>query len=90
MNTFYSFKKQLPLEELFVSCDGEFRKFLKLKYGVEEEINHLSESITSAEWKDFVKNILHPQFINVSDDALLSRNFLNNKYRNIEFLNNIQ
>ena len=90
MNTFYSFKKQLPLEErIFVSCDGEFRKFLKLKYGVEEEINHLSESITSAEWKDFVKNILHPQFINVSDDALLSwRNFLNNKYQgNIEFLN---
>ncbi len=72
MRTFYEFKKRLPLEDrIYVSCDDAYARFVKLS--MEEELGEkeivLAGSPKTGSWERFVRTTLHPQFIQVSEDA---------------------
>ena len=42
IDAFYQFKKQLPItDKIYISCEGEYKRFVKLKFG-EKEVSELS------------------------------------------------
>lgn len=69
IDAFYQFKKQLPItDKIYISCEGEYKRFVKLKFG-EKEVSELSPKSTSKSWENFVRTSLHPQFIQIDESA---------------------
>jgi len=76
MRTFYAFKEQLPLEDrIYVSNDDALERYRQLSGGTREQ---------------FVREIIHPQFIVVDDDALPGwEAFLQGRHGTIDTLNRL-
>ena len=69
IDAFYQFKKQLPItDKIYISCEGEYKRFVRLKFG-EKEVSELSPKSTSKSWESFVRTSLHPQFIKIDESA---------------------
>lgn len=90
MEEFYKFKSTLPLDDrIVVSCSSEFKRFVKLS-GKDESAVSLTRQSKNPFWEDYVRDILHPQFVTVKEAySSLYRNFLKKKYLKIEALNNL-
>ena len=86
--TFYEFKTTISTEDrIFMSASGAYNKFLK-QIGAESE--SLTPTITSANMERWVRTVLHPQFINFSDEGRQHwTQFLEAKYVKLEFLNKL-
>jgi len=76
MRTFYAFKEQLPLEDrIYVSNDDAFERYRQLSGGSQEQ---------------FVREIVHPQFIVMDDSALPGwQVFLRGRHGAIDTLNKL-
>jgi ABC-type glycerol-3-phosphate transport system permease component len=67
MTAFYEFKATLPeSDRIYVSCDGEYAKFAALR---EAEASILAADARDPLWESYVREALHPQFIQVADSA---------------------
>ena len=86
MKDFYTFKKTIPAEDrIYMSVDGAYRLYLK-QIGSKPET--LTSTISSENMEYWVRNLLHPQFINVSDEAKVHwTKFITEKHREIKYLN---
>jgi multiple sugar transport system permease protein len=103
METFYAFKKGLPAEDrIYVSCDDAFERYVKLSVmAVSDqsdtsgrsggnERQWLSAAPQPGHWELFVRQVLHPQFIRVSDDARsVWGSFLTKKHGSVANLNKL-
>jgi ABC-type glycerol-3-phosphate transport system permease component len=87
MAAFYAFKQTLPAEDrIYVSCDHVFRTYLKDHQLPDQPV--LTKRSSSSTWAEFVRNHLHPQFINVDDEARENWiAFLKERHGHIDHLN---
>ena len=70
IDEFYKFKQSLPLEDrIVVSCDGEFSRYVRLVSNGRKKAGSLSASGQPGDWDEFVRGVLHPQFVVVSEAA---------------------
>ena len=83
---FYDFKKTVSVDDrIYMSVDGAYRRYLK-QIGAEQE--SLTVKLTSENMEKWVRTLLHPQFINVSEEAKGHwQKFITAKHREIKFLN---
>lgn len=89
MEAFYEFKATLPeADRIYVSCDGVYRQFLKLRAESLAARRTLSSDHGTESWETFVRGTLHPQFVRVAPDAREAwAGALEEKYRSIDSLN---
>lgn len=82
IQAFYDFKRTLPEEDrIYLSCEGEFARYVRLVSGGERSADYLSAEGAGGDWENFVRGVLHPQFIVVSPNALgFWAEFLSRKY----------
>jgi ABC-type glycerol-3-phosphate transport system permease component len=83
---FYDFKKSVSIDDrIYMSVDGAYRRYLK-QIGAEEE--ELTSALTSKNMEKWVRTLLHPQYVSVSEDAKGHwLKFITKTHREIAFLN---
>ncbi len=92
VDEFYTFKNSLPLEDrIYISCDGEYARYVRLVSNGKATPRPLGSAGRGGYWDDFVRGVLHPQFVAVSQDARPDwTSFLARKYvGDVENLNKL-
>jgi ABC-type glycerol-3-phosphate transport system permease component len=82
IDAFYRFKGTRPLQDrIYVSCDGEFARYVRLASGGQRTVRVLESTPETGDWEDFVRGVLHPQFVRVGEAARPAwTQFLSKKY----------